>query len=137
MQPPAVISAPQPAVRRHTDTHELFFRTLSCRSERHVSPACVLGRAGTLPVAAQAVVSLRTQPDVTRLSRVPRLAQTHPVGMVTLGVVLTATRLRAAGAVRTDRTLVLTPVDRGDTETHSSLGQVFDRAVRGTLIAAK
>lgn len=77
-----------------------------------MAAASVVDVAGTLPVTAKTVVSLLTQPDVTRLPGVSRLAQTHPVGVVTFGVVLTATHLRATGAVRTDRTLVLTPLSR-------------------------
>ena len=69
---------------------------------------CVLNVAGTLPVTTKAVVSVLTQSDLTCLTGVPRLAQTHPVGMVTLGVVLTATRLSTAGTVCTNGTLVLT-----------------------------
>lgn len=84
-------------------------------------PLCVVGVTRTLPVAAEAVAGVRTQARVTDLPRVSGLTHTHPVGVVALAVVLTATRLCTTGTIGTNGTLVLAPVQpkrRGDIHGH-------------------
>lgn len=73
-------------------------------------PASVGSVARTPPVAVVAIATLRTQADITRFARVTRLANTGAAGVVTLAVVLAATRVHAAVAIGTDGTLVLTPL---------------------------
>lgn len=63
--------------------------------------------ARTFPLAREAVVSFRTQPGGASLPGVAGLTQTHSVDVVAFAVILTATFLCAASAVRANWTLVL------------------------------
>lgn len=86
---------------------------MTCAFSRHgLTPASVAGVTGALPVTLESVVALRTQPALTGLSGVPRLTQTHPVGVVTFAVVLTVTGLLTARSVCPNWALVLAPVSR-------------------------
>lgn len=69
--------------------------------------------AWTFPLAREAVVSFRTQPGGASLAGVAGLAQTHSVGVVAFAVILTATCLGAASAVRANWTLVLATAENG------------------------
>lgn len=78
-------------------------------------PVGIPRMARTFPLAREAVVSFRTQPGGAGLPGVAGLTQTHSVDVVAFAVILTATFLCAASAVRANWTLVLATVEK---ETH-------------------
>lgn len=79
-------------------------------------PVCVLGITWTLPITSVAIMSFRTQSDITGLPSVSWLTQTLSIGVVALAVILTATCLCTASTISTNWTLILAPVH---SKTHS------------------